>query len=243
MSLDDARKKIRQQIEKNIEKSKSEFRTQLASHRMEAAHEAMMAMKKNNAAEATRSLFSYISYLEAALGVPPGGLSPGLFDPKKDAIELLTICGVYWDLARILDKSKDEKLQKNFNQALQKFILFTKGHKHQALASETLRKYLRKGRVSHRKEFKEAYKVITGMNADYCFIATALFLEIDQKEQKQLRRYRDEVLLKSSLGRISVKAYYRVSPPIARVLEDSPKWIREMSAWTLKKTMKALIKE
>lgn len=243
MSLDNARKKIRDQIEKNIEKSKSDFRNQLATQRMQAAHDAMVAMKKNNAAEATKALFSYISFLEATVGVPPGGLSPGLFDSKKDAIELLTVCGVYWDLARILDKSRDEKLQKNFNQALQKFVLFTKGQAYQSLASETLRKYLRRGRVSHRKEFKEAYKVITGMNADYCFIATALFLEIEPNDQQKLRKYRDKVLLKSRAGKMLVKTYYFVSPPFARLLENSPETVRRASAGMLKGIMRILIKE
>jgi len=243
MSLDDARKKIREQIEKNIEKSKSDFRNQLASQRMEAARDAMIAMKKNDAVAATKALYSYISFLEATVGVPPGGLSPGVFDPKKDAVELLTVCGVYWDLARILDKSKDERLQKNFNQILQKFVLFTKGQPYQALASETLRKYLRRGRVSHRKEFKDAYKVITGMNADVCFIATALFLEIEPEDQKKLRRYRDQVLLKTQLGRAGVGAYYTVSPPIAKVLENSPSPIRRSCAWGIKQAMKLLIKE
>jgi len=52
-----------------------------------------------------------------------------------------------------------------------------------------------------------------------CFIATACYGSAYCDEVNLLRVYRDEVLEGTRLGRLLVRAYYRVSPPIARWLE------------------------
>lgn len=57
--------------------------------------------------------------------------------------------------------------------------------------------------------------------AGSCFIATAVYGCEDAQEVRQLRQFRDEVLLDSRIGQMFVKAYYRVSPPLARVIEKS----------------------
>jgi hypothetical protein len=54
-----------------------------------------------------------------------------------------------------------------------------------------------------------------------CFIATAVYGS-DAWETELLRIWRDEVLLQSKAGRIFVRVYYAVSPPIARVLPYMP---------------------
>jgi hypothetical protein len=53
-----------------------------------------------------------------------------------------------------------------------------------------------------------------------CFIATAA-CGIDSEEVIILRHFRDTVLLDSALGRLFVKTYYCVSPPIASLIADS----------------------
>ncbi len=64
------------------------------------------------------------------------------------------------------------------------------------------------------------------MHIDYgvsgCFIATAA-CGIDSEEVMILRHFRDAVLLKSPLGRLLVRTYYRLSPPVASLIADSPK--------------------
>lgn len=56
-----------------------------------------------------------------------------------------------------------------------------------------------------------------------CFIATALYGEA-AFETAHLRDWRDEVLMKSALGRRAVALYYRVSPRIAVKCERS-RWL------------------
>lgn len=54
-----------------------------------------------------------------------------------------------------------------------------------------------------------------------CFIATAAMGDGDAPEVETLRAFRDDVLMKSSAGRLVVGAYYRISPPIADVIAGS----------------------
>ncbi|OHB67479.1 MAG: hypothetical protein A2Y76_09950 [Planctomycetes bacterium RBG_13_60_9] len=54
-----------------------------------------------------------------------------------------------------------------------------------------------------------------------CFIATAV-CGPDAPEVGVLRNYRDQILMRSPLGRTFVRFYYRISPPIAARLEMCP---------------------
>ena len=53
-----------------------------------------------------------------------------------------------------------------------------------------------------------------------CFIATAVFGSRDPRTEL-LRTWRDDVLLQNRLGRSFVRAYYRLSPPLAKALSRS----------------------
>lgn len=54
-----------------------------------------------------------------------------------------------------------------------------------------------------------------------CYIATAVYGSYDAPEVMVLRRFRDEVLKKSILGRAFIKVYYTLSPPAARWLRNT----------------------
>lgn len=54
-----------------------------------------------------------------------------------------------------------------------------------------------------------------------CYIATAVYGSYDAPQVLTLRRYRDETLAKSVLGRWFIRVYYRLSPPIAKLLKKA----------------------
>src|SRR5205823_7907251 len=61
----------------------------------------------------------------------------------------------------------------------------------------------------------------------YCFIATAAYGSYWHPLVRSLRRFRDQVLMKTALGRDLVSFYYSWSPALAEVIEDTPflKWV------------------
>lgn len=56
-----------------------------------------------------------------------------------------------------------------------------------------------------------------------CYIATAVYGGYDMPEVLVLRKFRDEILKKSFLGRLFIKVYYGVSPKMARKLKNHMK--------------------
>lgn len=54
-----------------------------------------------------------------------------------------------------------------------------------------------------------------------CFIATAVYGDYDHYQVKILRDYRDTKLLRTVFGRMIVKLYYIISPPIADILQKN----------------------
>jgi hypothetical protein len=55
-----------------------------------------------------------------------------------------------------------------------------------------------------------------------CFIATACYGSPFARDVSILRAYRDEVLLKRKAGRIFVRFYYLISPPLSLLIKKCP---------------------
>ena len=70
-------------------------------------------------------------------------------------------------------------------------------------------------RSKHRLRRSSDYK--------YCYIATAVYGNYDCPQVWTLRRYRDQYLSKSWLGRLFIKTYYAFSPGIVKIFGKS-KW-------------------
>ena len=62
----------------------------------------------------------------------------------------------------------------------------------------------------------------SGSSSDGCYIATAVYGSYDCPEVWTLRRFRDEVLRASVLGRLFIRGYYAVSPGLVRHLGSKP---------------------
>lgn len=56
-----------------------------------------------------------------------------------------------------------------------------------------------------------------------CFIATMAYGDYDHPQVLELRKFRDQVLLKSTFGKIFVKIYYWGSPKLVALLGNKPK--------------------
>jgi hypothetical protein len=69
-----------------------------------------------------------------------------------------------------------------------------------------------------------------------CFIATATYGSPMATELVALRNFRDKVLLRNSLGRIFVKSYYKVSPPLADYIGE-----HEISRTAMRLTLTSLV--
>ena len=64
-------------------------------------------------------------------------------------------------------------------------------------------------------------KQTTPAKKEGCYIATAVYGSYDAPEVMTLRRFRDETLRNSVLGRWFIRVYYRLSPPIANRLKNA----------------------
>ena len=75
-----------------------------------------------------------------------------------------------------------------------------------------------------------------------CFIATACYGDYDAPEVLVLRRYRDDILLNSTVGRLFVSTYYRISPPIAELISHSNSTKRVIRKYLLSPIIKFINK-
>ena len=93
--------------------------------------------------------------------------------------------------------------------------------KHGPLLSKVRRVAISRGNRVHDKIYRAGHRPVSGSLDKRCFIATAVFGP-DAVETNALRAFRDRVLLPRRLGRQAIRIYYKVSPPIARWLENWP---------------------
>ncbi|OFZ20212.1 MAG: hypothetical protein A2X94_09945 [Bdellovibrionales bacterium GWB1_55_8] len=221
--VDDVISRARKKVQRAIEQAERDNRNRLLKRRIELANAGVRAYEAGRIGEAVQNFLGYLKILEEWKGVGQGGLTPTLFDPKKDVYELLLISAVYWDLTKLFDRTKSEERRKEFLHYMEKYILFSKGMPFEPLCAETLRKYVNLEKPVHRAEFRNAYKVLSGSN---CFVATALLDVTDPRTLPSLRTYRDQVLARHAGGRLLIRVYYRFGPLAAQVTDCLPERLR-----------------
>ncbi len=225
---------VRKTIDEAMAVADAERKRKLLNQRLSLARGGIQAFHKHDMGTAIKSFLTYLKILEELKGVEEGALTPQNFDLKKDLSELLMISGIYWDLCKIYDLVKVEN--KEFRHFLSKYIQFSKGMPYQAVCSESLRKYISNDKPKHRREFKEAYKMIATTK---CFVATSLVDTVNLETIPVLRDFRDQVLEKSVLGRGFVRGYYRIGPIVAFGIDRLPDSVREILGKILNRIAKS----
>lgn len=125
----------------------------------------------------------------------------GLTEPLKVLITLYAIGG-------LPDIGKCHNIQPSPDKALD----YCKYFNEEAKEQEDVKKLIKI--VEEKVEEEAAMKSSGG-----CYIATAVYGDYDAPEVLVLRAFRDDVLLQSIIGRLFVKVYYFVSPPLAQNLK------------------------
>lgn len=230
---DKFRKELRERIQKNVDQAQDQRQKEMFKKRLELARSAMSAFAQKKPGEAVRSFFTYIKILEEWKKVPEGGLTPSHFDPKTEVPELILVTGIYWDLAKMFDRTKTADRYKDFQHFLDKFIVFSKGMPYEKVSGETLRKYLTHNKPMHAREFKNAYKLLVPSR---CFVVAELGPLVHAPERDMLRTFRDDVLKGSRLGRRIVAHYYLRGPALAARIHTWSPIQRRRLAWLIEKT-------
>mgnify|MGYP003393674209 CR=1 FL=1 len=218
-----------------LDQAEDERRRKLLSQRIDIARSGVLSYQRHRAGDAVKSFHSYIRILEELKGCPEGGLMPTMFDFKRDLQELLLISGVYWDMAKMYDRTQSADRLKDFRHYLHKYIIFSKNMPYQVLCAETMRKFLNTSKPVHVKEFKAAYIELAG---NKCFVVSSLVDVIDGEAISYWRGFRDERLQSSRPGRAFVRFYYRVGPAMAFVVDKMPRAVRRFIAKVLETPLK-----
>jgi hypothetical protein len=207
-------------LEAEKQKANRQFLEELGK-RISIAREGRTHIEKRNYPAAMVSYRRFLTITAKNFDVEIPDLAPALFDEKNRVAECLIMSSVFFDLLKMLDRlaTPTAAAERQLYQKL--FQRFTRGMPFQHFAAENLRKHLMNSRgLLHKKEFWATYHSLAGKS--FCLVATWAFDSSSAEEVVRLRRFRDEVLLRSGLGRMLVRAYYRYGHRLALALAKIP---------------------
>lgn len=191
---------------------------------------ALMANKLFN--EAAISYEKYLRLLELVFDCKTGQLTPEALKETAKTAELTIIVGVYWDLLRIYDSSDQfADRQRHAASQLSKFINYT------PVYSDIMKKATTFAKTARNPDIVKHFMTQAKKKRTRCFIATSAFETPNSLEVHYLRQFRDRRLKMSYTGRKFVYFYYRLSPAIARFL-DNQTWLKPFVRWVLKQIIK-----
>lgn len=76
---------------------------------------------------------------------------------------------------------------------------------------------------SVRRQIRSATSTSSNSGSSGCYIATMAYGDYNHPQVMELRKFRDEFLNKSALGRSFIRFYYKYSPGLVERLKDKPK--------------------
>lgn len=167
-------------------------------------------------AEAAISYEKYLRILEMVYSKKKGELTPDIFNRSKRSKELTVLASVYWDLMRIYDTSP--QYGNRMQEAAAKLALFVP---FSPLYPDIVKKAESFQRSAKNPGVVRGFLKATRGRATRCFVVSATFGSPYAKEVFVLCQFRDQHLRRHSAGRWAISTYYRVSPPIAKVVENS----------------------
>ena len=227
MSKAERNRRMAAEIAEKIKQAKDQNARVSFAGRLEVLRKGSELYGQKNAAKAAEEFRRYLAGLEMWKKVPDGKLTPKLFNPIDERSELLLVCGIYWDLAKLFDQLKSEKRRFEFLHYMQKYIEFSKGMPYEAVAAENVRKYLRSNDVNNPAEFKNAYKQLGGGS---CVVATSLSDQVAAGTTRELRFFRENTLIHSRPGRWFIQWYSENGLGIALWMDRRSRFFRKISA-------------
>lgn len=209
-----------QLIEAQKRKDNRTFLEELAK-RIQLAREGKLYSAKQDYSNAIVAYRKFLTITAKAFDVDVGDLRPDLFDEKSRKGEALLISSIAFDFLKILDHLNSPSAKEERAMCHKIFIRFTLNQPFQAFAAENLRKFLAyKRSVKNRGEFWATYNAIKSKK--FCVVATWAFQNENAITVTRLRRFRNEKLSRSSIGRALIAFYYENGAKLIPALELVP---------------------
>ncbi len=172
----------------------------------------------------------YIKSVAVGFEKKPTEISPEIFKDPRHRKELSVLTYVFWDLYKIYDT--DPKYAQKLNFAAEKLKAFASSGSQQEDIARKLENFDKF--AQNRAVFKDLSKTLNA-SVVRCFIATAAFSSRTAPEVITLCAFRDQILKASLFGRFFIMSYYKISPPIARYLDNQP-FLKKIARSILRKT-------
>ncbi|MDZ4678237.1 MAG: CFI-box-CTERM domain-containing protein [Oligoflexia bacterium] len=196
--------------------AKEQQRLNLWRSRVHLIREAREQFAIKNFPAAVVAYEKYFRVLEIIYEVKPNEIQATHFNNSARSKELVVIASAYWDLMRIYDQSP--RFSNRLEQCavkLSEFLPLT------PIYGEILRKIEDYKKSAKNKDKFDLVAKMSTKGKRRCFIATAAFQDADAPTVVILSNFRDNILEQSPLGRKVTKLYYRMSPPVAEILDQS----------------------
>ncbi len=181
--------------------------------RVNLVKHARQMMNQKAYSEAAVSYEKYIRVLEISYDLKPGTLTPDVFGKTARSKELTIIATTYWDLLRIYDANpKYRERMAMVSRKLADFLPYS------PIFPDVIKNAQAFSAIAKNPDIVKDFLKRCKSSIGKCFIATAAFDDPDHPIVLDFRKFRDTTLNRHPLGRLFIKLYYILSPPIAEIL-------------------------